>query len=191
MIKPFTQRTVYGLITAGGALGLAASFLETIEYQEILKNAHAQLACNLNSVFSCGNVLNAWQSKLFGFPNSMLCMVFFTLMLSSGLIGLTGGVLVPKLRLWLHGIATFFLGFALWFMWESTFRVHALCILCLFCFAGLLTLNWGWLRTNFNDLPLSPRHHKRLQVLIAKGTDTFVWLVLALVMAFVMLLKFA
>lgn len=188
MIK---QRTIYGLVTAGGAVGLTASFLETIEYQEILKNAHTQLVCDLNSVFSCGNVLNSWQSKIFGFPNSMLCMVFFTLMLTSGLVGLTGGVLVPKLRLWLHGIATFFLCFALWFMWESTFRVHALCILCLFCLAGLLTLNWGWLRTNAETLPISARTSKQLHKAIAQGADTFAWVLLAILIAFVMFLKFS
>jgi uncharacterized membrane protein len=187
MIK---QRTIYGLIATGGAVGLVASFLETIEYQEILKNAHAQLVCNLNSVFSCGNVLNSWQSKIFDFPNSMLCMVFFTLMLSSGLIGLTGSVLVPKLRLWLHGIATFFLCFALWFMWESTFRVHALCILCLFCLAGLFMLNWGWLRINIDILPISSHRRKQLHKAIARGTDTFAWLVLAILIAGVMFLKF-
>jgi uncharacterized membrane protein len=185
------QRTIYGFMVAGGLVGLTASFLETIEYQEILKNAHTQLVCDLNGVFSCGNVLNSWQSKIFGFPNSMLCMVFFTLMLSSGLVGLTGGTLVPKLRLWLHGIATFFLCFALWFMWESTFRVHALCILCLFCLAGLLTLNWGWLRTNADILPISTYRRMRLHETIRRGGDTFAWLMLAILIAFVMFLKFS
>ncbi len=178
-------------MAAGGVIGLVASFLETLEYQEILKNAHAQLVCNLNSVFSCGNVLNAWQSKIFGFPNSMLCMVFFTVMLSAGLIGVTGGVLGRKLRLWLHGIATFFLCFALWFMWESTFKVQALCILCVFCFSGLLTINWAWLRTNVDDLPMSKRRREQLRAAIRQGLDTFAWLVLAIVIAFVMVLKFS
>ena len=188
MIK---QRTIYGLISAGGLLGLVASFLETIEYQEILKNAHAQLVCDLNSVFSCGNVLNSWQSKLFGFPNSMLCMVFFTLMFSAGLVGLAGGMLTAKLRLWLHGIALFFVGFAMWCMWESTFRVRALCILCLFCLTGLLTVNWGWLRTNAAQLPIGDRGRARLAKIIEQGGDTFAWIVLAIVIAFVMFLKFS
>lgn len=177
-------------MVAGGVVGLVAAFLETIEYQLILKNAQAQLACDLNSVFSCGNVLNSWQGKVFGFPNSMMCMVFFTLMLGSALVGLTGSTLAPKLRLWLHGITTFFLGFGLWFMWESTFSVRALCILCLFCFSGLLALNWGWLRTNAAILPIGVRGRARLQKAIHQGADTFVWLLLAITMAFVMFLQF-
>ena len=75
------QRLIYGITAIGGAIGLVASFLETLEYQELLKNAHTVLTCDLNSVFSCSSVLNAWQSKVFGFPNSLLCIVFFTLML--------------------------------------------------------------------------------------------------------------
>ena len=184
------QRAMYGLMAAGGVVGLGASFLETIEYQEILKNAHAQLVCNLNSVFSCGNVLNAWQSKVFGFPNSMLCMIFFTLMFASGLLGATGSLLAPRLRLWLHGIAVFFLGFGLWFMWQSTFRIRALCILCLFCFAGLLTINWAWLRTNAGILPIGERGRQQLYKAIDRGADIFAWLVLAIVLGFMMLLKF-
>lgn len=169
---------------------MIASFLETLEYQEILKNAHTQLICDLNSVFSCGNVLNSWQSKIFGFPNSMLCTVFFTLMFTAGLIGTTGSILMPKMRLWLQGVGLFFLSFGLWFMWESTFRVGSLCILCIFCLAGLLLLNWGWLRTNAEVLPIGVRGRKQLQKLINQGIDTFVWLVLAIVIAFVMLLHF-
>jgi uncharacterized membrane protein len=178
-------------MTIGAVIGVAASFLETLEYQEILKNSHAQLVCNLNSVFSCGNVLNSWQSKIFGFPNSLLCMMFFTLMLSVALVGLSGGILAAKFRLWMHGITTFFLGFGLWFMSESTFQIKALCILCLFCLAGLLLLNWGWLRTNAYILPIGARNRKRLHDYIQKGADTFVWLLLAILIAFVMFLKFS
>lgn len=188
MIK---QRTMYSLMTAGGIIGIVASFLETIEYQAILKNAHSQLVCDLNSVFSCSSVLNSWQSKIFGFPNSMLCMLFFMLMFSSGLVAMTGGTIVPRLRLWLHGIAAFFLCFALWFMWESTFRVRALCVLCLFCMVGLLLVNWAWLRLNVDILPISSNSRKKLRGLIAQGADIFVWLLLAIVIGFVMFLKFS
>lgn len=177
-------------MAAGGAIGLTASFLETLEYLELLKNSHAALTCNLNSVFSCSNVLNAWQSRIFGFPNTLLCITFFTLMLSTALVGLTGGVLGRKLRLWLHGIALFFLSFALWFMWESTFRIRALCILCLICLTGLLTLNWGWLRINARDLPISAKSRTKLAKAIQHGADTFAWLLLAILIAFVMFIKF-
>ncbi len=184
------QRLTYSLIAAGGALGLLASFLETIEYQLLLSNAQAQLVCNINSVFSCSAVLSSWQFKIFGFPNSLLCIVFFTLMMAAGLVGLTGGSLTPKLRLWLHGIALFFLGFGTWFMWQSTFVIQALCILCLFCFAGLLAINWAWLRMNVAILPIGERARQKLATLIQNDFDTLGWLLFAALMGIVMIIKF-
>ena len=185
------QRTVYGFLMAGGLIGSIASFLETIEYQALLKNAHAQLTCNLNSVFSCSSVLHSWQSRIFGFPNSMLCMVFFTTMFAAGLVGLAGGTMPPKLRLWLQGVSLFFFCFAMWFMWQSTFVIQSLCILCLFCLAGLFTINWAWLRLNAEHLPGSRQAHHMLNEAIRQHGDTFTWLILALLIAFVMFMKFS
>jgi uncharacterized membrane protein len=174
----------------GAAVGLIASFLETVEYQILLKNSHAVLTCNLNSVFSCTNVLNAWQSKVFGFPNSMMCMVFFTLMLGLGLVGWTGGSLSRGLRLTAQGIALFFLGFGLWFLEQSTFSVRALCILCVFCFAGLLTVNGSFLRLNVADLPIGQARREWLRRRMTNGSDIFGWIVFGLLITFVIVLKF-
>jgi len=184
------KRTIYGIITAGGAIGFVASFLEVLEYQQLLKNSHAALTCNLNSVFSCTNVLNAWQSKIFGFPNALLCMTFFALMFSTALVGLTGSTLGRKLRLTMHAIALFFLCFALWFFWQSTYHINALCILCIFCLTGLLMVNWGWLRLNAADLPISRRSRALLTRAIDSGADIFGWFILAAIVAFAMLIHF-
>ena len=184
------QRALYSIMLGGASIGLIASFLETLEYQLLLKNAHATLSCNLNSVLNCSNVLHAWQSKVFGFPNSMLCIIFFTMMLVSALAGLSGSTLGRRFRLWLQGFALFFLCFALWFMYESVFVIRSLCILCLFCFAGLLSVNWSWLRLNAKDLPIGQALRKRLSCLIEQGADTFVWLTLALTIGFLMFIRF-
>lgn len=184
------QRTLYGAVVAGGIVGLVASFLETLEYQTLLKNAHTALACNLNSVLSCSRVLSAWQSKVFGFPNSMLCIILFATVTSVALVGVSGGQVGAKLRLWLQGFTLFFLGFGTWFMWESTFKIRALCILCIFCLSGLFLLNWALLRLNAHDLPLVPRLHKGLDQAIEHGADTFAWMLLALLMSAVMFIHF-
>ena len=184
-------RTLYTAIAAGGAIGLTASFLQTLEKISLLKNKDAELVCDLSSVFSCTNVLNAWQSAVFGFPNSMMCMILFTIFGTAGLIGATGGKLSRGLRLGVHALALATLGFGLWFLWQSTFAIGSLCLYCLFCFSGLLLLNWGWLRMNAADLPIGARGRAKLQRGIAAGADTFAWIFLALTIAFVMILKFA
>ena len=89
---------------------------------------------------------------MFGFPNSLLCIVFFALTLSAGLIGWVGGRITAKLRLAYQAMAAFFAGFGLWYFWQSIFNPGSLCIYCLFCYAGVLLINGAWFRLNYKDL---------------------------------------
>lgn len=184
------KRIVYGLMTGGGAVGLAAAFLQIVEKIQLLKYANKALVCDLNSVFSCSNVLNAWQSSVFGFPNSLMCMVFFTIFTIVGLAGLSGATLPRGFRLGIQALSLFVLAFALWFLWQSVYVIGALCILCIFCFTGLLLVNWAWLRINASDLPVGERGRTFLARLIKSGTDTFIWVVLATIVALAMFLRF-
>lgn len=181
------KRVIYGIMTAGGVIGMAAAFLQILEKITLLENADATLSCNLNSVFSCSNVLNAWQSSVFGFPNSVMCLALFTIFTAISLVGLTGGTLPKKLRLWTQGLSLFMFGFAVWFLTQSIYVIGALCILCIFCFIGLLMVNWGWFRVNADDLPFGRDHVKRA---VASGADTFIWALIGLAMAFAMIAKF-
>jgi uncharacterized membrane protein len=185
------QRTTYTIMTVGGAIGTLAAFLQTLEKIRLLKNDEATLICNLNSVFSCTNVLNAWQSSVFGFPNSLMCMMLFTIFGSIALVGAAGGKLPRRVRLGVQGLSLFTLGFALWFLWQSTYAIGSLCIFCLFCFAGLLAVNWGWLRINAADLPIGEWGRIAVKRAIDSGADVFIWIVLALAVAFAMILRFA
>lgn len=177
-------------MATGGIIGMIAAFLQTTEKIALLKDEDAILACDLNSVFSCTNVLNAWQSSVFGFPNSLMCMALFTIFASFALTGLSGGVLPRKLRLGIHALSLFTLGFALWFLTQSIYVINALCILCIFCFAGLLLVNWGWLRLNATDLPIGERGRAFVKRRIANGADTFTWILLGLAVAFAMIMRF-
>ena len=184
------RKTIYAVMAAGGTIGATAAFLQTLEKLTLLENAHAQLTCNLNSVFSCSNVLNAWQSSVFGFPNSIMCLMLFMTFAVAGFIGLGGGHAGKRTRLAVQTIALATLGFASWFMWQSLFRIHAVCIFCLFCVAGLLLVNWAWLRLNADDLPIGSAARDRLKRGFLNGADIFGWVLLAAVLALTIILKF-
>lgn len=184
------NKTLYALITIGGGLGLAASFLEVIEYQIVLKNIHTLLACDLNSVFNCSPVLTAWQSSVFGFPNAMLCMVFFTTMLVAGIIGLSGGTIARPVRAVFHRLALFFLGFAIWFFWQSIFFIGALCILCLICFGGLLLLNGAWFRLHAREIAHNQPANSTLSRMLVSGADVFIWAMIGLLLLVAIYLRF-
>jgi uncharacterized membrane protein len=185
------QRTIHGIITIGGLVGMTAAFMQTLEKLTLLKNAHATLTCNFNSVFSCSNVLNAWQSSVLGFPNSIMCLVLFTIFTVAGAAGLANSKLSRGMRLGVQSLSLFTLAFALWFLGESIYVIHSLCVFCIFCFAGLLMVNWGWLRINASDLPIGERNRKVLARAIQTGADTFGWFLLGAIVALAMILKFS
>jgi len=184
------QRLLYGIMAGGGAIGFTAAFLQTLEKIQLLKHTDKALVCDLNSVFSCSNVLNAWQSSVFGFPNSVMCLTFFTIFAIVGLAGLSGASLPRGFRLSIQALSLFVLGFALWFLWQSIYVIGSLCILCIFCFAGLLLVNGAWLRINAADLPIGSSGRTTLARLVKNGADIFTWILLAAAVAFAMLLRF-
>lgn len=183
-------RTLYSIMTIGGAVGVVAAFLQTLEKLVLIAGTDSSLPCDLNAVFSCSTVLNSWQASLFGFPNSIMCMFLFTVFTVVGLVGLTGGVISKGMRLGTQALSLFTLGFALWFLWQSTYVIGALCIFCIFCFAGLIAVNWAWVRLNISDLPIKKEWIEKKQQLIANNWDTFAWLTLAAVVAIAMTLRF-
>ncbi|OGL37384.1 hypothetical protein A3E49_01665 [Candidatus Saccharibacteria bacterium RIFCSPHIGHO2_12_FULL_49_19] len=179
------------ILTIGAAVGLLASFLQMLEKITLVKNSEAVLSCNLNSVFNCSNVLNASQSSVFGFPNSLLCIVFFSLLLAAGLIGWTGGAINAKLRFFFQFMALFFAGFGFWYFWQSIFNIGVLCIYCVFCYGGVLAINGALFRLNYKDYPLSKKTMAKLDTWVARGADLFFWCLIALVIALEAIIKFA
>ncbi len=179
------QKSLYSLMVGGAVIGMIAAFWQTLEKLTLLKNKDAILSCNLDSAFSCSNVLNAPQSSVFGFPNSIMCLVLFTIFFSIGLVGLCGGQISKRLRLAIQGLSLFTLGFGLWFLFQSTYRIGAICIFCLFCFGGLLLVNGSWLRVNQRDI-----NKPWLDRLIRQGGDLFIWLLIAVMIAASIIFKF-
>jgi len=190
-MKPFPkQKLLYGIITIGAVIGFTASFLQMLEKITLLKNAHAVLTCNFGSVFNCSNILNAHQSSVFGFPNSLLCISFFAVTLSIGLAGWTGSLINTKLRLIFEALALFFVGFGFWYFWQSIFNIGSICIYCLFCYGGVLAINGAWFRLNYQSLPVNKKAQSLLTSLVAKGADIFLWIIIALGITLEAIIKF-
>ena len=181
----------WAILTIGAGVGLLASFGQMLEKITLLKNSDAVLSCNLNSVFNCSNVLNAWQSSVFGFPNTLLCIVFFSVILSAGLIGWTGSAINAKLRFFLQFLALFFAGFGFWYFWQSIFAVGVLCIYCVFCYGGVLAINAALFRLNYEDYPLSKKAMAKLEVWVSRGADIFFWCLIGLIIVAEAIIKFA
>lgn len=112
--------------------GIAFTGTQIVERIATLRDPDTVLACDVNAVLSCSNVLESWQSSvIFGIPNAFIGAVMFSVLGAAGALALLGNEPnKPALRA-LAGLATFFAVFATWFMMQTAFAIGALCLWCI------------------------------------------------------------
>lgn len=125
------DRTTAWLLIVGGILGLVAAFELTVEKVRVLADPTYVPACDLNPVLSCGSVIITPQAEVFGFPNPVLGLTGFAVVITLGVL-LAGGVTMPR-WVWLGLNAGALLGFAFvqWLVWQSLYSIGSLCPWCM------------------------------------------------------------
>src|SRR5687768_15760046 len=81
----YLDRIYPGILVAGGAIGLLAAFQLTLEKMALLQDPSHTLSCDLNPLISCGSVITSVQSTAFGFPNTLLGIIGFAMVLTVGM----------------------------------------------------------------------------------------------------------
>jgi uncharacterized membrane protein len=127
-------------VLIAGVIGLIASMTLTVEKIEILRNPSYVPSCNINPIVSCGSVMVTPQASILGFPNPLLGIVGFTVVVVTGVlavakvslpqwywVGLTAGILVGA-------------AFVHWLIFQSLYRIGALCPYCMVVWAVTITL---------------------------------------------------
>lgn len=122
---------IFGVMLAFGILGLAASFVLSVEEVNLLKNPDALLSCSFNIVLNCSDVMKTWQASVFGFPNMLIGLMGFPIVITIALLGLSQ-VSLPRwfarsMELGLL-VATVF---AYWLFFNSMYVIEVLCPWCL------------------------------------------------------------
>ncbi|NEE21636.1 vitamin K epoxide reductase family protein [Streptomyces sp. SID7499] len=135
------------LLVVTGAAGLLASWIITLDKFKLLEDPDFTPGCSLNPVVSCGSVLESDQAEVFGFPNPMLGLVAYGVVICVGL-SLLAGARFPRWY-WLAFDAgcLFGVGFVTWLQFESLYRINALCLWC--CLAWAATIPLFWYVTSF------------------------------------------
>lgn len=177
------NKRLWFVIVASGLIGLMASFLQTIERINYAIDPKVILSCDINSIIGCSSVFDAWQSSVFGFSNSLMCMVFFGFLLAVGLAGLTGSIINKYYRLTIHFASIFFLGFGAWYLQQSAFDIKTICIFCIFCYGAVILSNWAQFRLNYYDINWINKYKDRISASISKGADTFFWILWVILIA--------
>jgi uncharacterized membrane protein len=120
------------VLAVSGALGLLASWVITIDEFKIYGARAAGRtftpSCSLNPVVSCGNVMGSAQAHVFGFPNPLIGLVCFAVVVTLG-VGLIAGARYPA-WIWAGlGCGTVFgVSFCFWLQFQSLYRINSLCL---------------------------------------------------------------
>ena len=172
------KQKLWWLITVSSGVGLISSLIQTIERINNALHPKVALSCDINAIFSCSNVFGAWQSRVFGFSNSLVCMIFFGLTAGVAIAAATGSEINRRLRYIFHFFSVFFLGFGAWYLWQSTYRIGYICIFCLFCYSAVIAMNWAWFRLHYKEMPTKNSTKVKLDKFVDNGGDlfiTFLW----------------
>lgn len=73
-------------VLIGGVIGLFASMTLTVEKVRILLDPIYVPSCNVNPIVSCGSVMTTPQASLLGFPNPLLGIAGFTVVVVTGVL---------------------------------------------------------------------------------------------------------
>ncbi|OGL21625.1 hypothetical protein A2707_06230 [Candidatus Saccharibacteria bacterium RIFCSPHIGHO2_01_FULL_45_15] len=172
-----------------GLIGLASAFVLTIEKFHLLEDPNAILSCSFNLVLNCSTVMQTWQSSVFGFPNMLIGLMAYPVVIAVAVAGLSG-VRFPNKFLIVANIC-YALGalFSYWLFFQSVYAIQVLCPWCLvvtfsttLIFATLTHYN---LRENVFNLGATQR--KRLQEILYSDYDKLavaIWIVILVSLVF-------
>ncbi|MGV1035281.1 MAG: vitamin K epoxide reductase family protein [Microbacteriaceae bacterium] len=133
VVEPDTpeRATALGVtLLVTGVIGLIAAFMLTLETVLFYKDPSQGAACDFSVLVSCSHNMTSEYGWLFGFPNPMLGMMTWPVVITTGLLVLTG----VRLPAW------FFKGLAFGFMLALllvggfvSISLYSLAVLCPWC----------------------------------------------------------
>lgn len=169
-----------GFLLLAGLIGLASSFELSIEKFRLLENPLYVPPCTLGEVLDCGSVMTSAQSKAFGLPNPMLGIAGFSALSATGLILLTGGRASRPYWLTLEAGLIFALAFTNWLMFQTLYRIGALCPFCMAVWAVTIPAFWYVTLYNLRSFAQTPNWGGRLSAKLIEnhGVILTVWLLL-------------
>src|SRR5690625_4254443 len=83
-------RPLAWILLVTGVVGWVASAILVAERLALYRNPGHVTSCDVNPWVSCGRVMGTWQSELFGFPNPLIGIVAFAVVITTAMLLLSG-----------------------------------------------------------------------------------------------------
>lgn len=125
-----------------GLVGLTAAFALTIEKIHKLTNPDEAASCDYSVIVQCGKNLASWQGSLLGFPNPLIGLMAWSVVITIG-VSILAGARYPN-WFWrgLNIGALGALGFVIWLFSQSVFVLGTLCPWCMVTWISAIPLFW-------------------------------------------------
>jgi uncharacterized membrane protein len=139
--EPQERLLAFGLLV-GGLVGFVASAVLLIERIRLAEDSDYVPTCSINPVLSCGNVMESAQAALLGFPNPIIGVAAFPVVVTTGVVLFAGGRLARWYWLGLQAGVTAAFALISWLVFQSLYRIGALCPYCMVVWAVVIPLFW-------------------------------------------------
>lgn len=125
-----------------GVIGAAAAVVLVIEKIALLGDSDYVPSCSLNPILNCGSVMVTDQAEVFGFPNPIIGVAAFPVVAATGAALLAGAKLARWYWLGLQAGVTCGVVFVAWLIFQSLYRIGALCPYCMIVWAVVFPTFW-------------------------------------------------
>lgn len=184
-----SNRTLFIWMLAAGIVALGAAFTLTVEKFHLYEEPDAVLSCSVNAVLDCSAVMETWQASVFGFPNMLIGLMAFSVVITVAVLGLSK-VVFPR---WFALAATggYLLGliFSYWLFFSSVYVIQILCPWCLLVTASTTIIFSTMLHYTLrhNLLGLNKKRNAKVQKFLDEGYHQMIvigWLAVLVALVF-------
>lgn len=125
-----------------GVIGFVAAFALTLDKISLLEDPNADLGCNISVLVGCSTNLNSAQGEVFGFPNPLLGIAFWSATIIIG-VGMLAGATFARWFWALYALAcAASLALVVWFIAQSIYVLHVLCPWCMVTWSVTIPVFW-------------------------------------------------
>lgn len=140
-VPAITRTRPFGwLLVITGVVGWLASGVLVLEKLEVLKDPNHTTVCDVNPWISCGQVMQTWQSSVFGFPNMFIGIVAFAVVITIGMALLAGATFARWYWIGLQVGVTLGFAFVVWLWSQALYVINILCPFCMVVWAAMIPL---------------------------------------------------
>lgn len=127
------------LVLSAAVSWIAAGIL-VLERLALYKNPNYITSCDFNPWVSCGTVMKSAQAELLGFPNPLLGIVGFGLVITIGMALLAGARFARWFWIGLQVGITVAMVFIVWLWSQALYEINALCLYCMIVWAMMIPM---------------------------------------------------